>query len=209
MRTTLLLVLITASVISLTACMQSSNATAANIEGAKKETDAGKGKAFDLTPDNATVEWTGTKVGGKHDGGFKKLSGKLTLSEDGKSIAKVSVDVETASIWADDKDKGNEKLQNHLKSDDFFNAEKYPTAKFVTTEIKPGKDGEAEITGNFTIRDVTKSITFPAKVSVADGKVTVDSRFKIDRSQWNVNFGLVGDKLVDKDVELRLKVNAK
>ena len=105
-----------------------------------------------------------------------------------------------------------QKLEGHLKNADFFDVEKYPTAKFVITKVeefsgeikaeeKPQDTENNEgfdkyvlenpthkVTGNLTLRDTTLSITIPAKIEVKDNKVTAQSRFVIDRTQWNVNY---------------------
>src|SRR5262245_45059214 len=77
---------------------------------------------FSLTGENTKVEWTGTKKDGKHDGGFKKLSGTATLAGSDPTALKLEVTVETESLWAD-----NRLLESHLKGPDFFDVKTVPT----------------------------------------------------------------------------------
>ena len=90
----------------------------------------------------------------------------------------MTADIDMASTWSD-----NEGLTGHLKSPDFFDVAKHPKATFVSTEITPGgeKGASHTVTGNFTLHGVTKSISFPATITVSDGSAKVDSEFFINR----------------------------
>ncbi len=90
-------------------------------------------------------------------GNFKDYDITFTASKDDFSDAKVEATLKVASINTD-----NEKRDGHLKSDDFFNAEKYPTITFKSAEFKKVGDNNYAIIGDLTIRDVTKKVTFDA-----------------------------------------------
>ena len=91
---------------------------------------------------------------------------------------------------------------------------------FVITSITEGvqntedlvmKDATHTITGNLTLKGITKSITFPAKVNVADNKITADANFNIDRTQWNIVYGndeSLGDKFIRPEVNLQVHLVA-
>src|SRR5262245_42197309 len=81
--------------------------------------------AFKLTGDNTEIKFTGTKKAGKHDGGFKKLTGTATV--EGDKIA-IDVEIETESLYSD-----NDGLTRHLKSGDFFGVKDNPKSTFKTT----------------------------------------------------------------------------
>ncbi|RJP62704.1 MAG: polyisoprenoid-binding protein [Ignavibacteriales bacterium] len=87
-------------------------------------------------------------------GNFKKFDGTVTTNGDDFTTAKISFTAETNSIFTD-----NEKRDAHLKSDDFFNAEKFPQLKFVGKSMKKAGKNKYKLTGDLTIRDVTKSVT--------------------------------------------------
>src|SRR5947208_2670860 len=78
-------------------------------------------KTFKLTGDNTKIEWTGTKPGGKHTGGFKTLTGTASV---GDKIA-LDVEIDCTSLTSD-----NEQLTGHLKSPDFFDVKNEPKATF-------------------------------------------------------------------------------
>src|SRR5690349_13274973 len=82
--------------------------------------------ALPISPDNSKIEWTGSKVTGSHEGGFTKFNGTISLVGDKPENSSVSVDIETASVYAN-----VDQLTQHLKTADFFDVEKYPKATFA------------------------------------------------------------------------------
>ena len=153
---------------------------------------------YALTGENTKVEFTGTKKGGKHDGGFKKLTGSATT--DGGAVKAIEVEIDTDSLYSD-----AEGLTKHLKNPDFFNVKENPKASFKTTKIEKTDKGTA-VTGDLTMLGKTKALTFPATVTEKDGTLTLKSEFKIKRSEWGMSFGL--DR-VDDEVSLKVNVAAK
>lgn len=181
----------------------SANATTANAPAAPMET---KGTALPISPDASKVEFTGSKVTGKHDGGFKAFTGTIDLVNNKPEESRVSVDIDTNSIFSDD-----EKLTGHLKSADFFEVEKYPKATFVSTKIVPDAAkgaGNYTVTGDFNLHGTTKSITFPAKIVVSDAEVAVDSEFSINRKDFNIVYAGKTDDLIRDDVVIRLNLKS-
>ena len=110
---------------------------------------------------------------------------------------------------------GAGKIVKHLKAPDFFDVGVYPTSKFVITSVLE-VEGRLAVTGNLTIKDVTKNITIPATVSTTDGKTTFKSEvFNIDRADFNVKYGSkrwiegLKDKFIDDLVEMSFTVVTK
>lgn len=163
-----------------------------------------KGEALAVSSENSTVEFTGSKVTGKHDGGFKQVAGTIELVNNSPSESVVNVEIDTTSVFSDD-----EGLTGHLKSKDFFDVEKFPKASFRSTTIKPDPAKGAEayaVTGDFTLHGVTKSISFPATIKVADSVVDVDSEFAINRKDFGIVYAGKADDLIRDDVVIRLKL---
>jgi polyisoprenoid-binding protein YceI len=158
------------------------------------------GEPFKLNGQNTTITFIGTKPNGKHDGGFKQLTG--TASVDGADLTtlKVSVEIDMNSLYSD-----NGKLTNHLKSPDFFGVKSNPASKFVSTKVEKSADGY-RITGDLTMCGQTRPVTFPAAISVNGGTLTVTSgKFTIDRTQWGMTYGR--EKIHD-DVTLSVSLKA-
>ncbi len=99
------------------------------------------------------------------NGSFKKFEGTYTAEKPDLSDAKINFSIDASSI-----NTGVDQRDGHLKTDDFFNAEKYSTLKFESVSFKKIKGNVYELTGNLTIRDVTKLVTF----KVIYGGVTKD-----------------------------------
>jgi polyisoprenoid-binding protein YceI len=157
------------------------------------------GAEFPLNGKNTTVTFVGTKPGGRHDGGFKELTGTATVDGNDPTKLKLTVEIDTNSLWSD-----NAKLTNHLKSPDFFGVKSNPKSKFVSTKVEKSGEGY-KVTGDLTLLGQTKSINFPAQITAGDGGVTLTSKFTIDRTQWGMNYG---QGKVDNTVTLTVKVNA-
>jgi polyisoprenoid-binding protein YceI len=155
---------------------------------------------FSLTGKNTTVTFVGTKPQGKHNGGFKSLTGTATVTKTDLTTLKISLEIDMDSLYSD-----NPKLTTHLKSPDFFGVKSNPKSKFVTTKVEKSGD-DYKITGDFTMLGKTKSITFPAKLAVGADGLSLSSSFTIDRRDWGMTFG---QGQVDNDVKLTVSMKAK
>ncbi len=149
-----------------------------------------------------------SKVPGK----FTDFDGNVTFDPAHPADGSVSFTIQAASISTD-----NEKRDSHLKSADFFDVEKYPEITFVSTKVEPGNDNHYQITGDLTMRGVTKPVTFDAVLNgvVDDPWGNTKSGFTatttINRQDFGVNWsktldtgGLVAGNDVDITVELEL-----
>ena len=154
---------------------------------------------YKLDGDNTKVTFTGTKPGGKHDGGFKTVTGTAVVTDG--TLTKIEVEIDCNSLYSD-----NEKLTGHLKNPDFFGVKDHPKSTFKTTKIEKTDKGYS-VTGDLTLLGNTKPVTFPAAVVEKDGALTLTSEFKIDRTQWGMTYGAKGQ--VDKDVAIKVAVTAK
>ena len=151
---------------------------------------------YALTGDNTKITFVGTKKGGKHEGGFKKLAGTATVTDGNPATLKIETEIETASLYSDDN-----KLTGHLKSPDFFGVKDNPKATFKSTKVEKTDKGYT-ITGDLTLLGKTKPVTMPANVVVDGEKLTLTSEFKINRSDWGMTFG---KGMVDDAVSLKVK----
>ena len=144
-------------------------------------------------------------------GSFPKVSGALTLDEANSGKSSVEATIDVASIVTRD-----EQRDGHLKSADFFDADKYPTMTFKSTKVVKTGAQEGTVVGNLTIKDVTKPVVFAVEGPTAPGqdpwgntRVGISATTKISRKE----FGLVwnaaletGGVLVGDDVTITLDV---
>jgi polyisoprenoid-binding protein YceI len=200
MRTT---IIITAAALLIIGCKDpGAEVTAAKVEAPTGEkvavapTDE-TGSSLPINPSNSKVEFVGAKVTASHPGGFTDFSGEVDLA-DPIEQSRIKVTIQTASLYAD-----KEKLTNHLKSPDFFDVAKFPTATFQSTEIK--KDANQHtITGDLTLHGVTKRISFPATIEASDSQVSANAEFSINRKDFGINYPGMQDDLIRDLVVIKL-----
>lgn len=176
-------------------------------QAATAEVDAPKveRETLPISSENSKITFVGSKVTGKHDGGFNDFKGTIELDPQNFQASSIQIEIDMNSVWSD-----NERLTGHLKTGDFFLVEEHPTATFTSTEIKEGgADGASHtITGNLTMRGVTKSVTFPANITVGPEQVTASSTFALPRKQFGVAYAGAPDDLIRDDVIITLDVKA-
>lgn len=155
---------------------------------------------------DSKVAFVGAKITGKHDGSFGQLRGEILVSAQDPTKSTVTVEIDTASLTTD-----APKLTGHLQSADFFDVEKFPKARFVSTAIRAGGEGGAThtVTGNLELHGVTKAISFPATIRVSAGAVEVDSEFAINRKDFGLTYPGKPDDLIKDQVLLKLTVRGK
>ena len=163
------------------------------IDGEKKE----------IKTEESTVTWKAYKVAGEHEGTVNLKEGHLTF--DGAKLTGGEFVVDMPTLVATDLDgemKG--KLEGHLKSDDFFGVETHPTAKLVITSVEPFNDKSNSVTGDLTIKGITKPITFV--ISFFENKAT--ATLQVDRAKYDVRYGSgsffenLGDKTIYDEFDL-------
>lgn len=155
---------------------------------------------YALNGDNTQVTFVGTKPGGMHTGGFKKLAGSATIPDGKLEAMTIEVEIDTDSLFSD-----NEKLTGHLKNPDFFGVKDHPKATFKSTKIEKTDKGYT-ITGDLTMIGKTKPVKIPATVTEKDGMLTINGAFSIDRTEWGMNYG---KGKIDDKVSLVVAVSAK
>lgn len=152
--------------------------------------------------EGSSISWVGSKVTGKHDGGFESFEGEIVLVDGDPAASSVSIMIDATSIWSD-----HDGLTGHLKNADFFDVETYPTASFVSTSITPAEGG-FEVTGNLEMRGVTKSITFPATIEIVEDSVSAQAEFFIQRFDWGIEYAGKADDLIRDEVVIKFDLKA-
>jgi len=187
-----------------------------NPEGKKAETTdsveaaavaEGQGLAVDTAL--SRVAWTGRKVSGEHFGTVKIKSGSLTIRED--KLVGGSIIIDLTTISSDDLEgefKG--KLEGHLKSEDFFDVANHPEATFEITSVQEGAEtGTLTISGNLTMRGVTKNITFDANVQeISETAFNATADFNVAREDWGITYSGKADDLISKEFNLKITLVA-
>ncbi|RME91771.1 MAG: YceI family protein, partial [Bacteroidetes bacterium] len=165
---------------------------------------------------NSIIKWEGSKlVGGNHTGTINIKEGTLNVENGNISGGRFIIDMTSIKNTDLPADEGL-KLVGHLSSGDFFEVEKYPEAVFEITAVSPATDEGVthKVTGNLTMKGITKSITIPAKIAIKDGVVYASTpQFVIDRTAWNVMYGagalgVAKDKIINDNIGLAIELKA-
>ena len=156
----------------------------------------------------SSIEWLGKKVTGQHNGIVNFKDGALVFKE--KALKGGSFTVDMNSLTATDlKGEYQGKLNEHLKADDFFGTEKYPTSSLVFKNIEAKAKDVYTVTADLTIKGITKPIAFDITVK---GN-TATTTFNVDRTKYGIEynsksiFSSIADKAINDEFEL--KVNLK
>ncbi len=192
----------------LTSCVSNPEGQRAETTDSVAEVDA-VGTELPVNSDASTVKWTGNKVTGEHFGEVKITSGVLLVNDGKLTGGNFVADLNTIDVQ-DMEGEYKDKLDGHLRSDDFFDVANHPEASFVITSVADGaNDGEVVISGNLTMRGVTKNITFNANVTeVSENSVRANADFNVAREDWGVNYAGQADDLISKEFNLKIDVVA-
>jgi polyisoprenoid-binding protein YceI len=214
------LVLLSAATLLLTSCQDEPKADQAQTAEAQTAT-AATGATYKADLGQSYAEWTGTKPTGQHQGRMMLKDGSIMADAGNITGGRFEIDMTSLKI-VDADTNGASKLAGHLSSPDFFETAKYPTSTFEITGVKAGldsammenlvmKDATHSVTGNFTMKGVTRSITFPARINMSEPGITADANFNIDRSEWGLVYGNdkgLGDKFIRPMVNIVLHLVA-
>tara|TARA_Y100001937_G_scaffold122287_2_gene182587 strand:+ start:125786 stop:126409 length:624 start_codon:yes stop_codon:yes gene_type:complete len=198
-RTTLTLVF---SATLLGYCAEAPDAEKAQTGDASQEM-AAEGTKKDIDLSASKINWIGTKITGQHNGTIQLKSGHILVNDGAITGGEFVMDMDTITVL-DLTGEMKQKLEKHLRDTDFFEIARFPESRFVITGIEPGQGDEIKVTGNLTMRDITKSVSFTANTEKdADGnpsRVTAD--FNIDRQLWGIVYKGKQDDAIRDEVNL-------
>lgn len=171
------------------------------------------GDTYRIDPAHSEIGFKVRHFLSKTPGRFSKFQGTIQIDEKDVAKSSVEVSIETASVNTD-----NASRDSHLRTPDFFDVEKFPAMTFRSTSVREVSKGKLEVTGDLTLRGVTKRITFPiSNVGVIRspfGDVRagfVDGVLKINRKDFGVSWNKVldtGGTMLSDEVEIALNVEA-
>lgn len=179
------------------------SATDGTATPAAAPTPVANATAFPFSGDKSSIGFEGYKVTGAHTGGFAKFDGKFTVPGGDITKGQIELTIQMKDTFSDDPT-----LTTKLKSADFFDVEKFPTATFTSTSIAPTGD-TFDVTGNLALHGVTKGVTFPAKITIDNGALTATAEFTINRNDWGISYPGVADDLIRENVLMFFDIKAK
>ena len=168
---------------------------------------------YTIDPTHSSVTFVARHLGGaKVRGNFADFSGAITIA-DSPEVSSVEAEVQAASITT-----GNEQRDGHLKSPDFFDLENFPTLTLKSTKITIKSDSEFTLTGDLTIRGITKSVDFNVEYlgsgphMIPDTTaIAFEATAEVDRRDFNVSFNGAlenGSLVVGNKVKIEIEIEA-
>ncbi|HEU5164255.1 MAG TPA: YceI family protein [Chitinophagaceae bacterium] len=226
-----LLAALMAGSIAFFSCTNAPESDEAKTTEAKKVDSDKTGETWKLNVSESKIDWVATKVSGYHVGNVPLKSGEIHIKNDEVTGGKFILDIANMEVVGP---KGsdtasNKKLLGHLKSADFFDVEKNPEGTFELTDVRPYK-GDAikdttdprqeeinkyrvtnpthTVSGNLTLKGVTKNIEFPARITVSGNTAEAIAKFNIDRKDWGIVYPGKPDDLIRDAIHLGISVKA-
>ncbi len=166
----------------------------------------------EVNTDASRLIWVGSKLTSSHQGEINLKSGALEI-KDGKLVGGTFVIDMTSLKNTDIEDeKSRNKLEKHLKDEDFFGVEKHPESRLKITKAIPNKINPEnyKITADLTIKEITHSITFGANIRIDNDALLATSTIKFDRTKWDIKYNSksffedLGDYMILDEIELKL-----
>lgn len=186
-------------------------ATAAQAEAAATETAV----TYKVDTAASNIAWIGSKPTEDHTGNISLSSGMVTVNGEALESGEFTIDMTSIEV-TDLQGEGAEKLKKHLSGTvegtetDFFDVNKFPTAQFAVTGIEGNM-----LSGNLTMKEVSKNVTFPVTVTYDGDKMMLTSEeFTINRTDWGIKYGsktftdIVANKAISDDIKLTVNLVA-
>lgn len=225
MKTTIkLLAVLFVTTVFAASCGSGTEEDQAQIGDAQQVAQAA-GTDYAVNATESIINWKGEKFSGDfHEGTINIQDGTLAVEDGNITAGSFTIDMTSIAVTDDMPEDKKGWLVGHLrgttgeeKDGDFFNTTKYPTATFEITKVAAveGVEGAThKISGNLTMLETTKEVTFDANVSITDGKLTATTdNFTFDRTIWGIEFmstitGFVKDKAIKDDISINISLVA-
>ncbi len=177
-------------------------------ELSSKDTSSVSTDTVQIDLDRSKIMWKATKMAGTagHAGQISLTHGFLTTTDGLVSGGSFKVDINSIQVTdiPESEPIPRKRFNDHIKSNDFFNAAVYPTASFRITRIDHINPGKMKVNGDLTIKNITKSISFPADQK----QDIIMASVKFDRFKWNITSENeeAGSDSIDAEVQLTIEL---
>ena len=220
-----------AGVVFCISCTSAPKSDEAKTGEAKEVAENATDESWKLDTSASEIEWVGTKVTGYHTGNVPLKNGEIFVKNGEVTGGKFTIDLANMKVEGPKSvdAASNKKLLGHLKSEDFFDVAKNPEGSFELTGVKPyqgaaikdstdprqdqiGKyrvsDPTHTVSGNLTLKGVTKNVEFPARITVSGNNAEAIAKFNINRKDWGIVYPGKPDDLIRDAVHLGISIKA-
>jgi polyisoprenoid-binding protein YceI len=167
---------------------------------------------FEIQKESSTVNWTGKKVLGLHTGTINISRGQIDISNGKINGSEVVIDMTSLTITDITDRQTLQDFKNHLWNDDFFSIETHHTSSLKIQHGELIGDNEYKLMGQLTIKDITRPVTFRARIEILTDFLYSTGELLIDRTLYNIRYGSgrfianLGDKLIYDEFVLQFKL---
>ncbi|MGI8598587.1 MAG: YceI family protein [Chitinophagaceae bacterium] len=178
------------------------------------------GATYLVDTTNSSIRFVGHGVGKNHPGTFHLSSGQVVVANNTVKGGEFNINIRSLDLEQKESMFQN-KLKPHLLSGDFFDADNFSSARFEITNVQPYQPNSNDtsiveganftVSGNLTLRNTTKNISFPAHIELDGSTLKAAGNFDIDRTQWQINYRndkSLGDKFISEIVNIELNLEA-
>lgn len=185
-------------------------------------------KTFRVSTTQSTLAWEGYKPAGKHDGTLSISKGSIDVKDEQIVGGIFTFDMRTIKVLDLEDPESNAKLAGHLASADFFDVAQFPTGVFEITSVRQIRESDFDepkekgaikpthvISGNLTLKGITKNISFNALIEISGQQLKAESKqFYLDRTDWNIRYGSksffdnLKDNFINDEMGITLKIVA-
>lgn len=185
-------------------------------EGEMAEEEMAEGEAvYTVNNSESAVIWTGSKpVGASHSGFVDIQTGELVVEEGELVSGQFVLDMQTIRTTDDMAQGMIDRLEGHLKSDDFFAVDTYPTATLELKSAEKTGDNTYTVVADLTIKETTEEIVFEATVEQMEDSIIANADIVFDRAVYNVQYGSgsffsdLGDDLINDEIQMSVSIVA-
>ncbi|WP_345988412.1 YceI family protein [Chryseobacterium sp. Chry.R1] len=169
---------------------------------------------FKVDHEKSTIEWTGRKITGAHNGTIGIKEGSFTFKDNQLSSGTFIIDTRSIKILDIKDAETNAQFAGHLASDDFFNSDQFPESTFEIRHAEPGDDHLYYVNGDLTIKGITHPIDTVLKIENNPNSATIQSKIVLDRTKYNMKFRSgnfftdLGDTLIYNNFDLTINLVA-
>ena len=157
-----------------------------------------------VQPEKSALQFSYQQMGVKMDGQFRKFAATLNFDPAKPAAAKASFEVDLASV-----DTGSSEADQEVAGKPWFNTKLFPTARFVSSEVRPLGGNRYEVAGQLTIKGKTQPVVIPATVSTQGKNAQFDGGFTLRRGDFSIGEGsLAKFDIVANDIQLKFRITA-
>lgn len=157
-----------------------------------------------VQPDKSTVNFVYKQMGVAVDGKFKRFSSQLSFDPAKPTAAKTTFDVDLASV-----DTGAPEGDDEVAGKQWFNTKAFPTARFVSSSVKPLGGNRYEVAGQLSLKGKTQEIVVPATFTPQGNSGVFDGTFTIRRADFSIGEGAWAKfDIVANDVQIKFRITA-